>query len=214
MGDNDQVTNADNQQSQQSQQSTDGTGTGGQQGGQNGQNSTNANQQQQTDNAATLLGGQQQPPITYEKFNVPDGSEPINEATHNELVTLGNELKLNQQQLQKIVDYGAKKIGDGMEAVRLKAIAMQEEWRKKSMTDPEISAGMEHAQRLVARFGNENFKSMMNETGVGNHPEFIKFCIQAGRLLGEAPFVDSGKPASPPQTSILGALAKQYDGKM
>jgi hypothetical protein len=177
----------------------------------------------QTGGGTSLLGEQQgaqvqqqqqQAPDSYEKFNVPDGFDPIDETTHNDVSTLGKEFNLNQQQLQKFIDLGSKKIGDGMEAMRLKALAMHEEWRKVSESDPEIKEGLPHAIRLIDRFGNQELRNMLTDTGVGNHREFILFCIRMGKLHGEAPFIQSGQPAVMPQTSVLSSLAEKYRDKM
>ncbi|MDR1019143.1 MAG: hypothetical protein LBL73_00160 [Synergistaceae bacterium] len=143
---------------------------------------------------------QPQAPESYEPFTPPEGMY-ITEDDHNELVALGKEMKLTQAQMQTLVNYGGKKIGDGMEAARLE---IMKRWQKESENDPEISAGIDHARRLVTNVGDEKFreefKSMVDDTGIGYNPVFIRFCIQAGRLLGEDAFIKSGGPDARPDT--------------
>jgi hypothetical protein len=153
-------------------------------------------------------------PEEYSPFNAPEGSEPIDETTNQELAALGKEMKLTQEQMQKLVDYGAKKIGDGMEAVRLEALKKRQEWRTASEKDSEIADGIDHARRLVTSVGDDKFRTefrdMMNETGIGDNPVFIRFCIQAGKLLGEDSFVrPERKPAGEPE-SILSMAHSIY----
>jgi hypothetical protein len=164
-----------------------------------------------------------QAPEGYEPFTAPEGFS-ITDEQNGELVALGKEMKLNQAQMQKLVDFGAKKIGDGMEAARLEAIRreamkhgeMKERWRRESEDDPEIAAGIGHARRLVTGVVNagdekfrEDFKTMVNETGVGFNPVFIRFCIQAGKLLGEDAFIKPGN-ASPNSQTLAGIAHSLY----
>ena len=155
---------------------------------------------------------QQAAPEEYTPFEVPEGTEPIDDATHQELASLGKDLGLTQDQLQKIVTYGAKKIGDGMEAVRLEILKKRQDWRTASEKDPEITNGIDHAKRLVTSVGDEKFKSefkeMMDETGIGDNPTFIRFCIQAGKLLGEDSFVRSEKKSAGEQQESLLSMAR------
>ena len=153
-------------------------------------------------------------PISYTDFSVPEGAEKIDAATHDELTKLGQELKLNQEQVQKFVDLGLKKIGDGQEAIRLEILKKKMQWESEAQKDPEIMGNLDHAKRLVDRFGNEELRKTFDDTGIGNNPEFIRFCINAGRALGEAPFVQAGAKQPQEEGTILGGFAKVYEGKM
>jgi hypothetical protein len=149
---------------------------------------------------------QPQAPETYEPFAAPEGIG-ITDAQQGELAALGREMKLNQAQMQKLVDFGSKKIGDGMEALRLETL---KRWREQTENDPDIRAGIDHARRLVTNVGDEKFreefKGMIEETGIGYNPVFVRFCVQAGKLLGEDAFIKSGN-TSPTATNTLAGIA-------
>jgi hypothetical protein len=155
---------------------------------------------------------QPEPQTGYEPFAVPEGYQQLDDAGHAELTALGQELKLDQKQMQKLVDYGSKKIGDGMEAMRLEAIRR---WRAESEADPAIREGLPHAMKLMNRFGNDDVRTVLNQTGAGNHPALIKFFAEMGRALGEAPFYEGRKPNAPgAEVSLLSGFAERYKGKM
>jgi hypothetical protein len=149
---------------------------------------------------------QQTAPESYAPFNAPEG-QTIDEATHGELSALGKDLNLTQQQLQAIVDYGAKKVGDGMEAVRLEVLRKHQQWRDESEKDPEITGNIDHARRLIKNAGDEQFVSMIDETGIGNNPTFIRFCIKVGKLLGEDAFIKPEGGAAGASSDSLTNLA-------
>ena len=179
-------------------------------------------QAQEPQEQQTQQPQQAQTPESYEAFAVPEGTTPIDEPTHAELTELGKEMKLTQAQMQQLVSYGAKKIGDGLEAVRLEIMkqeAMKDEetrkrWRQESESDPEIAAGIDHARRLVANVGDgkfrEEFQGFMNETHIGDNPVFIRFCIQAGRLLGEDAFLKSGARIGANGNTLTGIAHSLY----
>jgi hypothetical protein len=172
---------------------------------------TDTQQPQETQPQSQQGAQQQQPqaPETYEPFAAPEGMY-ITEGQQGELEGLGKEMGLNQAQVQKLVDFGSKKIGDGMEALRLETL---KRWRQETEKDPEISAGIDHARRLVTNVGDEKFreefKAMIEETGIGYNPVFVRFCIQAGRLLGEDAFIRPGH-ANPGSQTLAGIAHSLY----
>ncbi len=74
------------------------------------------------------------------------------------------------------------------------------EWIKEAEADPEIGGddfnqNSELARRVVARFGTEEFKELVNSTGFGNHKELVRFCVRIGKLMSDDQLVPA-KPQS------------------
>lgn len=137
------------------------------------------------------------PEITYTPFQSGIEGFTLDEATTNELTAIGKELKLNQAQVEKLVNLGARKFTDGQEALRLEVQRKIDDWGRQADNDPSITSdGLGRAKSFMARAvgdeGMPKFTAMLKETGIHQHPEFIKFCINASRLVGEAPMVSSG----------------------
>ena len=142
--------------------------------------------------------------VAYQSFAVPQGMSPLSEATQGEVAALAKEMNLSQAQAQKWVDAGAKAYGDGMEAVRLTIEQKYREWHDSSLNDDEIKPyiNTEGTLKDIPEFikrvmGNEadsgKFFTFAKESGIGVSPDFIKFCIRARKLMGEATLWDSSR---------------------
>lgn len=128
----------------------------------------------------------------YEPFTAPDGMT-IDEGLAAAFKPIAKELNLNQKGAQKLVDLKAKDVqaqtkrwGDHL--VELKTIAQ---------ADPEIG-GAEYpkavsiAKAAITKFGTPGFRKMLNDYGVGAHPEMIRFMRKVGLTMGETPALENG----------------------
>lgn len=71
------------------------------------------------------------------------------------------------------------------------------EWQNSSRNDSEFGgrafeANLEIAQRALNEWGGEQLINILNETGLGNHPEVIRFFYRAGKALSEDGFMRGG----------------------
>lgn len=122
----------------------------------------------------------------------PDGMA-VDEELAAEFRPLARELNLNQAGVQKLVDLKAKDIQNqlkrwGNHLVDLKTTAQ---------ADPEIG-GAEYpkavsvAKEAISKFGTPAFRKMLNDYGVGAHPEMIRFMRKVGLAMGEKPALETG----------------------
>lgn len=123
-------------------------------------------------------------PETYD-LRIPEGMTGIesDEATVAEFSALASRMQLSQDEAQELYEFGAKKMGDGMEAVKLQIMARKDEWRKKSEQTPEIIQNLDAAKNLVKRFGTPELDEFFEESGAGCHPEFLKFLCAVGDVF-------------------------------
>jgi len=132
---------------------------------------------------------------TYAEFVVPEGMT-INESLLNEAVPIFKELGLTQEQAQKLVDFQAKQ-----QAQQLDTFNQQiKTWADQAKTDKEFGGdkfeeNVALARSAVSKFGTPELKQMLNEYGVGNHPEIIRFMVKVGQLTRED--VPGSKTATP-----------------
>lgn len=144
----------------------------------------------------------------YEPFVAPDGMT-IDEGLAEAFKPIARELNLNQKGAQKLVDLKAKDVqaqtkrwGDHL--VELKNIAQ---------ADPEIG-GAEYpkavavAKGAISKYGTPAFRKMLNDYGVGAHPEMIKFMRKVGLAMGETPVLESGGNAGVRQLPLHEILYK------
>lgn len=123
--------------------------------------------------------------VVYEGFDLPEGVEIDSEVMSN-AAELFKDAGLTKEQAQKFVDMQValnEKSNASNEAVR-------NDWADKAKSDKEYggdkfneSVGI--AMQAVEKFGTPELKQMLNETGVGNHPEMIRLLKRVGDLTRE-----------------------------
>lgn len=139
-------------------------------------------------------------PENASKYNVPQIDSP--EGTQmgdNHLEVYKQkayELGLNDKQFQGLYELQTDMNRNGL--------AQAEEGRNKSSQDSETSlrgewgnaydAKMEGARNLITQYGDENLVNFLNESGLGNNQNLIKFLDKVGSNFGED--VLQGKPTS------------------
>jgi len=151
-------------------------------------------------------------PDKYEDFKLPEGVELKGDqltAAH----ALFKDLMLPQDAAQKLVDFHTAQMKAAVEGPAKALSDMRADWQAKTHTDPDIAkvsvdgkTGLDAVKINVAKvfsaIGNEklvnDFKEVMNLTGVGDHPAFINVI---NKLAG---FVTEGKHVSGSQPSIHG----------
>ncbi|WP_420997601.1 protease [Cupriavidus sp. 30B13] len=143
-------------------------------------------------------------PEQYEDFAAPEGVEMDAELT-GELKTIAKELDLTQEQAQKLADLGAKH-AQKITGAQTEALARaRETWAEEARSDKEFGgaefdANIAVAKTAVDQFVSPALKTMLNETGLGNHPEFIRTFVKIGKAISQDRFV-GGKGAAAPRST-------------
>jgi hypothetical protein len=135
----------------------------------------------------------------YGDFKLPEGVELDKEAV-TEFKTLAKELELPKESAQKLVDLQAKlmtKAGENMTEAWAK---IQTEWRDKAQADKEYGGknfkdNVGLAQKAIKAFGSKEFSEALESTGMGNHPELIRFLVKVGKEIGEDGVMNNGNKA-------------------
>jgi hypothetical protein len=134
-------------------------------------------------------GDKSDEPLTVESFTVPEGME-LDQDLMNEVVPLFNEAGLNKEQSQKFIDTYASKI-QAAEQARLDTFnQLKKEWVDQSKSDKEFGGdgfdeNIAAAKNALDKFGTPELTKLMDDFGVGNHPEMIRFMVRVGRQTME-----------------------------
>jgi hypothetical protein len=142
-------------------------------------------------------------PESYAEFKMPEGIQLDAKLLEGATPVL-KELKLDQAGAQKLVDvfanhqvaqakeYGEKLKDEGFALSQVGAVLshQRESWGKALKSDTEIGGkdfdkNVQVAQRAIARFGSPALKEALDATGLGNHPEFVRFCLKVGHTVSE-----------------------------
>jgi len=150
--------------------------------------------------------GDEGSPETYADFVMPEGVI-VDEATLATATPLFQEMGLSQEQSQKLVDIYAKQVQAAGEEQADSFNQLMDDWKTQSETDSEFGGdafaeNVKIAQSAIETFGTPELKTLLNEHGVGNHPEVIRFMIQVGKTLKEDSPGNNGSAPKATQDNI------------
>lgn len=150
--------------------------------------------------------GSQTPPDAYADFVMPEGVQ-VDEALLNEALPIFKDLGLNQDQAQKLVDFQAAQVQAGMQKQVDAFNDQKKEWLGLSTNDKEFGGdkfdeNVKIAQSAVNRFGTPELKQLLDDYGVGNHPEIVRFMVKVGRLTAEDVPGNNSAPAQQTQDTV------------
>jgi len=118
---------------------------------------------------------------------------------------VAKDLDLSQEAAQKVL----AKVAPVVQERQAKAIEQAKaDWANQSQSDKEfggenLSANLQVAKAALDAFGSDSLKSLLAETGFGNHPEIIRFMYKAGKAISEDSYVGNSE----------GAMSKGTDPK-
>ncbi len=124
-------------------------------------------------------------PKGYEDFSLPEGTE-VDEGLLADFSTMALEKGLSQEQAQEVVSMFAGYQSSVMDA----HMDMVSDWQNKSKNDSEyggesFDASIGVAEKALDQFADDDFRKLMVDTGVGNHPAMIRFAWKVGQQLAE-----------------------------
>ena len=149
-------------------------------------------------------------PDKYE-FNakVADAPEELDPEVLTAFGDVAKELDLPQEAAQKVLD----KVAPVMQARQAKVVEdAKTEWANDSKSDQEfggesLEANLEIAKTSLNKFGTDALKSLLSESGLGNHPEVIRFMYRAGKAISEDSYVGNSEGAN-----AKGNVPKDFNG--
>ena len=138
-------------------------------------------------------------PEKYE-FNdkVADAPEVLDPNVLTAFGEVAKELDLPQEAAQKVLD----KVAPVIQARQAEQVEKARvEWAEDSKSDEEFggetfNANIEVAKTALNAFGTEPFKQLLSESGLGNHPEVIRFMHRAGKAISEDSYVGNSQGAN------------------
>ena len=126
-------------------------------------------------------------PEAYE-FVMPEGFE-LNTEVAGEFEAYARELNLPQDKAQAVVDMGVK-LMQSAQTKQAEAFAQtQQQWRNEVVNDKEIGGqalaeNLGYAAKVLDTFAPD-LRAVLDETGLGNHPAFVKAFVKIGKAISE-----------------------------
>lgn len=112
------------------------------------------------------------------------------------LTPVFKELKLGNDAVQKLSEKFAPLIAKREESLRQASLNSYKElvegWKTETIKQLGVDSkkSLAFAAKARDKFGSKGFIDMANETGIGNHPEFVNFLIAVGKTISEDKFPD------------------------
>jgi hypothetical protein len=127
-----------------------------------------------------------------------DDDEPITDDNLEEIAAYAKEHEMSQEDAQKLVDMQSQALQGFQKKLTADFEKTRDDWKVQSKADQEIGGeqfgeNMELAKRVIDKFGSEEFKTAVNDTGFGNHPELLRVFTRIGKAMANDSLVLSGK---------------------
>lgn len=139
--------------------------------------------------ASDASDGSQDAPLDASAFTAPEGMT-VDAAMIEQAMPLFKEAGINQAQSQKFVDLYAAKMQE-VEQGKLDTFnQLRQDWVKQSKSDPDFGGdkfdeNIASAKAALDKFGTPELSKLLDDFGVGDHPEMIRFMVSVGRLTQE-----------------------------
>lgn len=129
-------------------------------------------------------------------FTPPEG-QTLEESVMDAFKTTARELNLTNDGAQSILDNVLPKI---QEAADEKLAGLRAEWKELAKQDDEFGGAsfetnIKIANQAVSRFASDEMKSLLIESGLGDHPAFIRAFYRIGKAISEDTILTGGPTA-------------------
>ena len=182
------------------------------------QTTAQTSDQQTTATEATTQTTTEQPPKAgapevYE-FKAAEGQtfDPEFLKSYSEVA---RELDMTQEAAQTMID----KVGPVLAQQQAAQIAkVRAEWAEASKVDAEFGGAkfnenLALAKQSIDKFATPEFKQMLDDTGLGNHPEWIRYCYRVSKAFSPDNFEGGHKEGGAAPKDFNSMASKLYPGQ-
>lgn len=159
---------------------------------------------------AAKTGDQGTPPADPFDLKAPKDSYLDNTAVDS-VKAFAKEKGLSPDQAQALLERESANVASFVEQQEKAREELRTSWLEQAKTDKEIggdgfNANAELAKRVVEKFGTDDFKKALDESGLGNHPELVRILARIGKAMGNDTLVVPGSISGTPRPSMAERL--------
>ena len=128
---------------------------------------------------------------------------------------VARELNLTQEAAQTMID----KVGPVLAQQQAAQIAqVRNDWAEASKVDAEFGGtkfneNLAIAKQSIDKFATPEFKKMLDDTGLGNHPEWIRYCYRVSKAFSPDNFEGGHKEGGAAPNDFNSMASKLYPGQ-
>lgn len=139
-------------------------------------------------------------PFDPEQLNVPEGFE-LDQELMQEFQPIAEELELDHNKAQQLMDTHFQALQKFQDQIVDQHQQQVQQWAEEAAKDSEFGgdnyqASLQTAKQALDKFGTPELREVLNQTGMGNNPELIRFCVRAGQAMSEDTFDRDGQGAA------------------
>lgn len=140
-------------------------------------------------------------PESYADFAAPEGLA-MDSALSDNLKAFAKEKGLSQEDAQKLADMGFSAVQKTQDAFKEQMEQINAKWIADTRADKEfggdkLQENLAVAKRALDTFGSAELSKLLHESGLGNHPEIIRYNFRVAQAISEDRLVPGGlKPAA------------------
>lgn len=185
-----------------------------------------AGQQTATEQATTQASVEQTPEQASAEQQPKEGAPEVYEFKAAEGQTFDPEflkgysevargLNLTQEAAQTMID----KVGPILAQQQAAQIAqVRNDWAEASKVDAEFGGAkfnenLAIAKQSIDKFATPEFKQMLDDTGLGNHPEWIRYCYRVSKAFAPDNFEGGHKEGGAAPKDFNSMASKLYPGQ-
>lgn len=146
--------------------------------------------------------------VVPEKYDLklPENS-PLSPKHLEALAEYAKAQKLTNEAAQALLEREHSAVASYVQNQQQELAKKPEAWLADSKADREIGGesfgkNAELAKRVLAKFGSDDFKKVLNETGLGNHKELLRVFVRIGNAMSEDTLVLPGATAGGQKSDV------------
>jgi hypothetical protein len=146
---------------------------------------------------------------TYADLQMPEGVE-LDQSLLDGAVPLFEKYNVSKEDAQAFADLQASHVQASQQGQAEAFNQLKLDWQDQSKNDPEIGGdkfeqSVSDAREALGKFGTPELTKLLNDFGIGNHPEIIRVMSKVGSLTKED-VPGGGNPASNSEKSRVDIL--------
>jgi hypothetical protein len=135
----------------------------------------------------------------YSDLSVGEGYE-LDAEVFDQFKGLLSEINVPKEAAQKLLDLQTAIETKRAEAYQAALVEQSQQWEQQVKADKELGGdNFEKTQavaiKAIESFGSPELRQLLNDSGLGNHPELVKFCHRVGLKFSEDSVVLPGTQA-------------------
>ena len=127
-------------------------------------------------------------------IKLPEGIE-LDQEGFEELEPLLKKARVSEDVAQELVDLYIKRVEASQNAAKAMMGNVVRQWQEQVKADPEIGGGklqesLGLSAKVLSKFGSKAAIDVLNDSGLGNHPEVIRMLAKIGRVISQDKFIE------------------------